>query len=73
MSTHLDRKSCPSRRSVAALAAAHRPANRRHGRAFGVHEPTRDAIRHYAHGIGDDNPLWCDPSYARQSRYGRRR
>jgi acyl dehydratase len=34
------------------------------------HEATRDAIRHYAHGIGDDNPLWCDPSYARQTRYG---
>jgi len=28
------------------------------------YEATRDAIRHYAHGIGDDNPLWCDPSYA---------
>ena len=28
------------------------------------HEATRDNIRHYAHGIGDDNPLWCDPSYA---------
>jgi len=25
---------------------------------------TRDAIRHYAHGIGDDNPLWCEPEYA---------
>ena len=28
------------------------------------HEATRDNIRHYAHGIGDDNPLWCDPAYA---------
>ncbi|MCB1741601.1 MAG: MaoC family dehydratase N-terminal domain-containing protein [Gammaproteobacteria bacterium] len=34
------------------------------------HEATRDNIRHYAHGIGDDNPLWCDPEYASQSRYG---
>jgi len=34
------------------------------------HEATRDAIRHYAHGIGDDNPLWCDPDYAAQSRHG---
>jgi acyl dehydratase len=34
------------------------------------HEATRDNIRHYAHGIGDDNPLWCDPGYAAQSRYG---
>jgi acyl dehydratase len=29
-----------------------------------------DAIRHYAHGIGDDNPLWCDPDYAAKSRFG---
>jgi acyl dehydratase len=34
------------------------------------YEATRDNIRHYAHGIGDDNPLWCDPKYAEQSRYG---
>ena len=34
------------------------------------HEATRDAIRHYAHGIGDDNPLWCDPGYAANTRWG---
>lgn len=34
------------------------------------YEATRDAIRHYAHGIGDDNPLWCDPDYAKNTRYG---
>ncbi|MEZ5744592.1 MAG: MaoC family dehydratase N-terminal domain-containing protein [Sphingomonadaceae bacterium] len=34
------------------------------------YEATRDAIRHYAHGIGDDNPLWCDPEYAAQTKYG---
>jgi acyl dehydratase len=34
------------------------------------HEATRDNIRHYAHGIGDDNPLWCQPSYAAKTRYG---
>ncbi|MEM7540809.1 MAG: MaoC family dehydratase N-terminal domain-containing protein [Pseudomonadota bacterium] len=34
------------------------------------HEATRDNIRHYAHGIGDDNPLWCDPDYAARSTYG---
>ena len=34
------------------------------------HEATRDNIRHYAHGIGDDNPLWCDPGYAAKSRFG---
>ena len=32
------------------------------------HEATRDNIRHYAHGIGDDNPLWCDPGYAARTR-----
>jgi acyl dehydratase len=34
------------------------------------HEATRDNIRHYAHGIGDDNPLWCDPDYAATTRHG---
>jgi len=34
------------------------------------YEATRDNIRHYAHGIGDDNPLWCDPHYAAGTRYG---
>jgi acyl dehydratase len=34
------------------------------------YEATRDNIRHYAHGIGDDNPLWCDPAYAAATRYG---
>lgn len=31
---------------------------------------TPDAIRHFAHGVGDDNPLWCDPSYAEETRWG---
>lgn len=31
---------------------------------------SRDAIRHFAHGIGDDNPLWCDAEYARHTRWG---
>ena len=34
------------------------------------YEATRDAIRHYAHGIGDDNPLWTDPAYAEKTKYG---
>jgi acyl dehydratase len=34
------------------------------------HEATRDNIRHYAHGIGDDNPLWCDPEYASKTKFG---
>ncbi|HMJ51329.1 MAG TPA: AMP-binding protein [Polyangiaceae bacterium] len=33
------------------------------------HEATRDGIRHYAHGIGDDNPLWTDPIYAAATRF----
>ena len=32
------------------------------------YEATRDTIRHYAYGIGDDNPLWCDPAYAKMVR-----
>lgn len=34
------------------------------------YESTRDNIRHYAHGIGDDNPLWCDPDYGKTTQYG---
>jgi acyl dehydratase len=34
------------------------------------YEATRDGIRHYAHGIGDDNPLWTDPDYAKKTKYG---
>ena len=33
-------------------------------------EATRDGIRHYANGFGDDNPLWTDPEYAARSRWG---
>jgi len=29
-----------------------------------------DSIRHWAYGIGDDNPLWLDGAYARQTRHG---
>jgi acyl dehydratase len=35
------------------------------------YEASRDNIRHWAHGIGDDNPLWCDPAYATSAPYGR--
>ncbi|UCE30660.1 MAG: MaoC family dehydratase N-terminal domain-containing protein [Burkholderiales bacterium] len=34
------------------------------------YEATRDTIRHYAWGLGDDNPLWCDPDYAAGTRWG---
>lgn len=33
-------------------------------------EATRIAIRKFADGIGDPNPLWCDEEYARKSKYG---
>jgi acyl dehydratase len=32
--------------------------------------PNEDAFRHVAEAIGDDNPLWCDPAYARGTRWG---
>ena len=35
------------------------------------YEASRDNIRHWAHGIGDDNPLWCDPQYAAKTSYSR--
>ena len=31
---------------------------------------TPDAIQHFAWGIGDDNPLWCEFDYGRASRWG---
>lgn len=31
---------------------------------------TRDAIRQFADGVGDDNPLWRDEAYAEKSRLG---
>ena len=34
-------------------------------------EATADAIRQFAFGISDDNPLWVDPDFAAGSPYGR--
>ena len=31
---------------------------------------TRDAIRHFAWAIGDDNPLWIEPDHAKESCWG---
>jgi acyl dehydratase len=31
--------------------------------------PNEDAFRHVAEAYGDDNPLWCDPSYAAATRW----
>ena len=33
------------------------------------HEASRDVIRHYAWGLGDDNPLYCDPAYAAKTKW----
>lgn len=35
-----------------------------------IQTATEDNIRNFAHGCGDDNPLFCDPHYARKSRWG---
>lgn len=35
-----------------------------------IETATRDAIRHFAWGIGDDNPLWLDRDYAAGSPAG---
>jgi acyl dehydratase len=33
-------------------------------------EVSRDGLRHFAYGYGDDNPLYCDPEYAAGTRWG---
>ncbi len=33
-------------------------------------EANADAIRHFAYGIDDDNPLWLDPEYAARTAHG---
>ena len=43
------------------VRAAHRPWNT---------AASPDAIRHFALGIGNLNPLWLDPEYAAMSRFG---
>jgi acyl dehydratase len=35
-----------------------------------VRTATVDTIRNFAHGTGNDNPLFCDPDYAAQTRWG---
>jgi acyl dehydratase len=34
-----------------------------------VETATRDAVRQFAQGVGDDNPLWSDATYAAASRW----
>ena len=33
-------------------------------------EASRDTIRHWVEALGDDNPLWTDPEYAKGTPYG---
>lgn len=33
-------------------------------------EATPDAVRHFSWGIGDENPLFCDPAYGVATRWG---
>jgi acyl dehydratase len=35
-----------------------------------IQTATLDTIRNFAHGCGNDNPLHCDPDYARGTRWG---
>jgi len=34
------------------------------------HEVSRDNTRHFTYGYGDDNPLFCDPDYGKNTRWG---
>ena len=42
----------------------------RRSRMQWIETATRDAIRHFAWGIGDNNPLWLDPAYAAATPHG---
>ncbi len=42
---------------------------RRTGQTWNT-EATPDAVRQFAWGIGDENPLFCDPAYGKTSRWG---
>ena len=33
-------------------------------------EVSKDGLRHFAYGYGDDNPLYCDEDYAKGTRWG---
>jgi acyl dehydratase len=48
------------------------PPDSRYSYQFGINNvlASEDLIRHYADAIGDTNPLWRDPSYYRNTRYG---
>ena len=41
----------------------------RRDRMMWVEVATRDAVRQFAQGVGDDNPLWIDPDHAAATRW----
>ncbi len=53
-----------------AAAAALIDVPLRRARMQWIETATRDAIRHFAWGVGDNNPLWLDPDYAAASPAG---
>lgn len=73
----MTRTDAPGKESFGFLTDA---ALERSRKRLGVPRPQRnpphnyeagwDAIRHFAYGYGDDNPLYCDPQYARSTRWG---
>ena len=42
---------------------------RRTGQTWNT-EASPDAVRHFCWGLGDENPLFCDPAYGLATRYG---
>lgn len=63
-------------RKVDSMAAFARESRRLIGkpvveRAHWNTKVSADGIRHFAWGIGDDNPLWVDSDYATAGPYGR--
>ncbi|MBV9510114.1 MAG: MaoC family dehydratase N-terminal domain-containing protein [Caulobacteraceae bacterium] len=36
-----------------------------------IHQLSPDTSRHFVNGYGDDNPLYCDPDYAAETRWGK--
>jgi len=42
---------------------------RRHDHSWNT-EAHPDSVRHFCWGIGDDNPLFCDPDYGKATRWG---
>lgn len=55
-----DEKIAQHKRKIGLWRKAYPPHN---------YEVSRDGLRHFAYGAGDDNPLWCDQDYAATTRW----